>query len=151
MIASTMVLPGCAGTAAEPVLYPVQGRLEADILPNPVVAVSAGDRSWRFPFEVVLRESGGVDIEIEAIRIRVSVAGVPLTSQLWDAQEIRRRGYRTSVPAGGLLQYAFAPVRTISNPLLIEAARGEVEIEIVDLRGNRSSTIVPITVTVEGA
>lgn len=146
-----MTMLGCSGGAPEPATNPIRGRLEAEVLPNPVVAVATGEGSWQFPFEVVLRESGGVEIEIEAIRIRVTVAGIPVSRQLWDSEEIRRRGYGTVLPPGGMLQYAFTPVRAVANAPLLEVARGEVEIEVVDRLGNRSSTVVTIGVTLEGA
>ncbi len=128
---------------------PVQGQLELEIHPNPVVAKPAGPRTWAFPFEVLLRESGGVDIEIEAIHVSVTMGGVPVMRQVWDPEEVRRRGYPTTIPAGGVLHVAFAPRRELANPAILELARAAIAVDVVDRHGRRSTAVHEVTVRLD--
>jgi hypothetical protein len=137
---AVLLLAGCAGVAPETVAVPARGQIEMEIQPNPVRAKRTGEQTWSFPFEVVLREVGGVDIEIEEIRARVTVAGIVVLTQVVDPEEGERRGYDMTIEAGGVLHAAFSPTRQVPDPRLLEMASAELTAIAVDRYGRRSES-----------
>lgn len=148
-VAVSLLLAGCAGVAPETVAVPARGQIEMEIQPNPVRAKRVGEQTWSFPFDVVLREVGGVDIEIEEIRARVSVAGIVVLTQVVDPEEGERRGYDMSIDAGGVLHAAFSPTRQVPDPRLLEMARAELTVLAVDRYGRRSEASRTVRVELE--
>ncbi|HVR44021.1 MAG TPA: hypothetical protein VMS56_11335 [Thermoanaerobaculia bacterium] len=150
LLGAALLAAGCSGALPESPAISVRGRVALEIHPEPIVARRLGADDWQFPFEVVLRETGGVDVEIEAIRVEVRVGGFPLTRQIFDSEEVRRRGYPTIIEGGGVLQLAFAPVRRVADLRLLAFARAEITIEAVDRYGRRSEASRALRVEMEG-
>ncbi len=144
-----LLLAGCAGVAPETSAVAARGQIELEVQPNPIRAKRAGDQAWSFPFEVVLREVGGVDIEIEEIRARVTVAGVVVLTQVVDPEEGERRGYDMTIEAGGVLHAGFAPTRSVPDPRLLEMARAELTVIALDRYGRRSEASRIVRVELE--
>jgi len=141
------LLLACSG-ADEPQLEPRQARLVVDILPNPIVAKPISENVYEFPFEVSLREIGGVEIEIEMLRLDVTMlGGLRVFTSEYGAEEIEKRGYSKVIPAGGNLQYRFVPRRRVTNELLFSAVAAEITVEAIDRVGNRTAAMTKVTVT----
>ncbi|HUF17429.1 MAG TPA: hypothetical protein VMS12_05220 [Thermoanaerobaculia bacterium] len=140
---------GCSGAATEFSAVPIRGRVEFEISPNPIRAIRLEENQWSFPFEVTLRESGGVDVEIETLRLTVTIAGLPVARMIWDGAEIEKRGYSTAIPAGEARQYAFTPVRTVPDERLLTLARADINVAAVDRDGRRSEATRTISVVTE--
>lgn len=148
-LAAILLLAGCAGMAPESVSVPARGVVELEIQPNPVRARRVADQTWTFPFEVVLREVGGVDIEIEEIRATVTIAGIAVLTQVVDPAEAERRGYDMSIDAGGVLHAGFSPTRRVPDARLLEMARAELTVLAVDRYGRRSQASRTVRVDLE--
>ncbi len=133
----------------ESVSVPVRGQIDLDIQPNPVRAKRVDGETWTFPFEVVLREVGGVDIEIEEIRARVTVGGIAVLTQVVDPEEGERRGYDMTIEAGGVLHAGFSPTRAVPDARLLEMARAELTVVAVDRYGRRSEASRTVRVQLE--
>lgn len=148
-VAVSLLLAGCAGVAPETVAVPARGQIEMEIQPNPVRAKRVGEQTWSFPFDVVLREVGGVDIEIEEIRARVSVAGIGVLTQVVDPAEAERRGYDMTIEAGGVLHAGFSPRRKVADARILQMASAELTVIAVDRYGRRSEVSRTVRVELE--
>lgn len=137
---------GCTGTTTEAIAPGPRGALVLDVYPNPVVAKPVGQDVYDFPFEVSLREVGGSEVEIDAIRVEVRLGGLPIFAQTYDETELTRRGFSATVPAGGNVQYRFSPRRTVTTELLFSHASAVVAVSGVDRSGNRAEARATVTV-----
>ncbi|HEU5161842.1 MAG TPA: hypothetical protein VFV54_01735 [Thermoanaerobaculia bacterium] len=149
LFAILLVVSACAGVAPESVTVPARGEIDLDIQPNPVRARRLEGETWTFPFEVVLREVGGVDIEIEEIRATVTIAGVSVLTQVVDPEEAERRGYDMTIDAGGVLHAGFSPTRHVPDARLLEMARAELTVVAIDRYGRRSQANRTVRVDLE--
>lgn len=132
----------------EPQLEPRRGKIAVDIIPNPIVAKPVSGDVYEFPFEVSLREVGGVEIEIETLEIDVTMlGGLRVLSSSYGPEEIEKRGYSKVIPAGGNLQYRFVPRRRVTNELLFTAVTAEITVAAIDRIGNRTEAMTKVTVT----
>jgi hypothetical protein len=149
LLAALLLIAACAGVAPESVSLPVRGQIELEIQPNPVRARRVAGDTWTFPFEVVLREVGGVEVEIEEIRAAVTIAGIAVLTQVVDPEEAERRGYDMTLDAGGVLHAGFSPTRQVPDPRLLEMARAELTVVAVDRYGRRSQASRTVRVDLE--
>src|ERR1041384_3310863 len=89
---------------------PGHGAISMTVVPNPIVATSLGGNMYEFPFEVVLRETGGHPVNITRVSADVYALGsVRVAEESYDAAKINSLGYSTSIPANGERRYAFRP------------------------------------------
>ena len=149
LLAVLLLVSACAGVVPESVSVPARGQIELEIQPNPVLARRVEGETWTFPFEVVLREAGGVDIEIEEIRAAVTIAGVAVFTQVVDPEEAERRGYDMTLEAGGVLHARFSPTRRVPDSRLLEMARAELTVVAIDRYGRRSQASRTVRVDLE--
>lgn len=137
--------PGATQTSAAP----GHGAIALSIVPNPVVAQKVSGSTYDFPFDVVVRETGGHPITISRViaDIYTSVGGIKLGSESYDAAKIQSLGYSTSVPANGELRYHFAPRKNVQDDRLFGGIYGDVRADATDDMGTATSATVRITVT----
>lgn len=137
-ILALVLITACGAVAPERVAPVAGGALLLDIIPNPIVAYPLGGDLFEFPFDVAMREVGGRDIEIDAIRVEIKLKGLPIFAQTFDETELTRRGYPAIVPAGGLVQYRFSPRREVPGELLFDQVSARITISGLDQNGRRS-------------
>ena len=112
------------------------GALSVQVVPNPIVAQPATGDMWTFPFEVIVRETGGSDARVQRVTIRVTAFGsIPVYTDTQEAAEIRGRGYPTDIPANGELRYPFSPTREVPDERLFGGVQAELVVEAVNDRG----------------
>ena len=71
---------------------PLRGRLDLEVQPNPIIAVPVGDNWYELRFDIVMRETGGVDVRIENFTVEaLALRGVPVHSQTYPATFITDR------------------------------------------------------------
>src|SRR5256885_17159479 len=89
--------PGATRTSA----VPGHGAISLSVVPNPVVAQKVSGNTYDFPFDVVVRETGGHPIAIDRVSADIysSLGGIKLGSETYDAAKIQSMGYSTSIPA----------------------------------------------------
>lgn len=115
---------------------PGHGALNVAINPNPIVASRVSGSTFDFPFEVVLRETGGHPVEITRVSANVfALGGIQVGSEAYDAARIRSLGYSTHVPAGGELRYRFSQRRDVPNELLFQGVSADIRVEGLDDTG----------------
>ena len=61
---------------------PGQGAIAIEVVPNPIVAAPVSGSSYDFPFEVVVRETGGRAITVQRVTATVSFSGLTLGQEI---------------------------------------------------------------------
>lgn len=137
--------PGTTQTSSTP----GHGAIALSVVPNPVVAHNVSGNTYDFPFDVIVRETGGHPITIQRVTadIYASVGGIKIGSESYDAAKIQSLGYSTSVPANGELRYHLAPRKNVQDDRLFGGIYGDVRTDATDDTGTPTSATVRITVT----
>jgi hypothetical protein len=126
---------------------PGHGAVAIQIAPNPIVARQVSGDTYDFPFEVIVRETGGHAVEIQRVSATVrGPGGFALGSESWDAARIRSMGYSPSIGANGELRYRFAPRKEVPDDRLFGSVAAELRVEGTD--GTGTPTVATTTVTI---
>ena len=142
-------LAACAsGSGGSSTARPGQGAVSIDIVPNPIVASRVSGNTYDFPFDVVVRETGGRPITITRVSATVvGPGGISLGSETWDASRISSMGYPTSVGANSEVRYHFAPRKEVPDERLFGGVAADLRIEAVDDTGAATSATRRVTIT----
>ncbi len=78
---------------------------------QPIIgAICPGSPPFLVQFRLVVRESGGADVEVREVRLRfVDRAGVTGPDMLLTADDLRRQFDSTRIPAHGSREFPFSP------------------------------------------
>lgn len=147
----TVALAGCGssgGVTSTPAAVPGRGALDIHVVPNPIVATRVSGETYEFPFEVVVRETGGQRVDINRVSANVVALGaLPIASETYDAAKIRSLGFQTSVPANGELRYRFTQRRDVPDDRLFGSVSADLRVDAVDANGNNVDAGTKVTVT----
>lgn len=123
--------------------------MSIEILPNPIVAHAvSGSSQYEFPFEVVVRETGGRPVTVTSVSADLfALGGLKVGSEEWDANKIRSMGYGVDIPAHGELRYRFNPRRDVPDERLFGGVRAELRVDARDDTGATTSASTTVTVT----
>src|SRR4030081_3327276 len=125
---------------------PGRGAIKLTITPNPVVATNVGGNTYEFPFDAVVKETGGHPVTIERVTANVFTAGgIPRATESYDAAKIQSLGFATAIQAKGEIHYHFAPRKDVPDASLFSSIYGDVRIEGIDDNGSRTTTTTTIT------
>ena len=139
----------CAGGRGGPgdSSRPGHGAISIQIVPNPIVAQPVGGDTYDFPFEVVIRETGGRPVEITRVSAEVfALGGIRIAEESYDAARIRSLNYSTSVPANGELRYRFAPRKSVPDDRLFGGVEARIRVEAHDDSGAPATATTSVTV-----
>lgn len=127
---------------------PGHGAISVSIMPNPIVASRVSGSTYDFPFEVVVRETGGRAVDITNVSAIVfGPANIQIASENYDAAKINSLGYATRVPANGELRYRFDPRRDVSDERLFGSVSADIRVEGRDESGTATSAATRVSVT----
>lgn len=127
---------------------PGHGAVSIAVEPNPIVAQAVSGETYDFPFEVIVRETGGRNVDIQRVTATVrGPGGFALGSESWDAARIRSMGYSPSVLANGELRYRFAPRKSVPDQRLFGSVNAELRVEGVDDTGSPTTATTSVTIT----
>jgi hypothetical protein len=148
LLSALLVLGACGGGPQTGVTAaPGAGAVNLTIEPNPIVATHASGNMYNFPFEVIVRETGGRPITVTSVTAELfGPGGISVGQESWDAGRIRGMGYNTNVPANGELRYRFSPRREVPDERLFGSVRATLRVEAVDDQGARTSASIPVGV-----
>jgi len=148
----SIVLSACSsGGTDDPVTSPSQipagrGALEIFVEPNPIVATSRDGDTYNFPFTVRIREIGGVNVEIEEVRMDVLAFGaLNVYSERFGRADIVSRGYSSSVKSGSEIRYSFNPRKDVPDDRLFGQVTAELTAEGRDANGNPVRAVTRVT------
>jgi hypothetical protein len=148
-VLSLIVLAACGGgPQSGTTSVPGRGAIEVQVDPNPIRATQVSGNTYEFPFEVVVRETGGRPVTVTNVTATVhGPGGFEVGRDSWNADRIRALGYATTLPANGQLRYRFAPRKEVPDERLFGSVSAQLTVEGVD-DGNtptRASTVVTVT------
>jgi hypothetical protein len=131
---------------------PGRGAIKLTITPNPVVAMSVGGFTYEFPFDAVIKETGGHPVTIERVTANVFAAGgIPVATESFDSAKIQSLGFATTVSAKGEIHYHFAPRKDVPDAALFTSVYGDIRVEGIDDNGSRTTTTTPVSVKTLGS
>lgn len=138
----------CASRGGQgPVSQRGHGAIAIQIVPNPIVAQKVSGNTYDFPFEVVIRETGGRPVEIARVSAAVyALGGIRVADESYDAAKIRSLGYATWLPANGELRYRFAPRKSVPDDRLFGSVSAELRVEARDDGGTPANATTEVTV-----
>ena len=126
---------------------PGRGAISVEVVPNPIVAMRTSGKMFEFPFDVIVRETGGQAVTVTQVTATVfGPGGMNLGRESWDAARIRALSFRTDIPAHGELRYHFAPRREVPDERYIDTLSAELRVEAVDDSGAATSATTAVTV-----
>src|SRR5438552_7319053 len=124
--------PGTGSTSS----VPGHGAISIQIIPNPIVAMRVSGNTYDFPFEVMVRETGGRPVTVDRVSADVyAVGGIRSASQSYSAADIRNLGYPTSVAANGEVRYRFTPRKSVADERLFSGVYAELHVDATDDTG----------------
>jgi hypothetical protein len=142
------VFVACHGAQSGMTSVPGQGAVALQVTPNPIVAHRVSGNTYDFPFDVVVRETGGRPINVTRVTATVFAAGgITLGQESWDAERIRSMGYATTVNANGELRYHFAPQRDVPDERIFNSLSAELKVDAVDDTNAATSASSAVTIT----
>jgi hypothetical protein len=146
-----VVMTACASVPSSPtktVSQPGHGALSIQVVPNPIVARQVSGETYEFPFDVVVRETGGHPVNITRVSADVrAIAGIRVASESYDAAKIASLGYPTQLPANGELRYHFAPQKSVPDERLFGGVVADLTVEGTDDTGAATTGRTSVTVT----
>jgi hypothetical protein len=126
---------------------PGHGAVSIEVIPNPIVATPVSCNTYDFPFEVVVRETGGRATTVQRVTANVMLnGGLSLARESWDAERIRSMGYNTTLPANSEVRYRFSPRKDVPDERLFGGVSAELKVDATDDTGAATSATTVVTV-----
>jgi hypothetical protein len=146
-VLALVLMSACTSARPGVTSVPGQGVVAIEVIPNPIVATPVSGNTYEFPFEVVVRETGGRAIDVQRITATVSLGGgLTLGRESWDAEQIRALGYDTKLAANSAVRYRFTPRKEVPDERLFGGVVAELKVEAIDDRGMATSATTQVTV-----
>lgn len=148
---SSLLLVAAACSSSSPssgsTAIPGRGAIAIAIVPNPIVAKHVSGDTYDFPFEAVVRETGGRRVNVTRVTATVvGPGGIQLAEESWDDARIRSMGYPTEIAANGEVRYSFNPRKSVPDDRLFSSVSAELRVDAVDDGGARSVAQTVVTV-----
>jgi hypothetical protein len=140
----------CAGGggSSPSVAQPGHGAISIQLIPNPIVATNVGGDRYEFPFEVVVRETGGRSVNVNRVSADVLALGsIRVAQESYDAAKIQSLGYQTNIPANGELRYRFSPRHSVTDERLFGGVEAQLTVDATDDTGTPATARTTVTVT----
>ena len=127
---------------------PGHGAVSIQVVPNPIVATRVSGDTYDFPFDVVVRETGGRPITVTRVSATVfAPGGLNLGGESWDADRIRSLGYNTTINSHAEVRYHFAPRKSVPDERIFGSISAELRVEAVDDTGQTTNATTRVTIT----
>ena len=150
LAALSILIAGCAHQAAQSTSQTGHGAISLTIAPNPIVAepVSGSTSNmYEFPFDIVVRETGGHAMTINSVSMTVYAFGMQVNYDKYDAAQIMAMGIPTNVPANGEWRYHLHPRRGVTDERLFSSITASVRIDATDDTGAATNTATRVSIT----
>jgi hypothetical protein len=135
LLTLSVLVAACAHHAAQSIPRSGHGAISLSIAPNPIVAQPVSGRTanlYEFPFDIVVRETGGHPLTINGVSLTVYAFGLPVNADKYDSAQIAALGFPTDVPANGELRYHLHPRRAVTDERLFSSISAAVRIDATD-------------------
>ncbi|MEO8381268.1 MAG: hypothetical protein ABI779_16540 [Acidobacteriota bacterium] len=141
-------LAACSGSSSDGITsVPGRGAISIQVVPNPIVATKVSGETYDFPFEVVVRETGGRPVTVTNVSVAVNgPLGLNLYEENWDAARIRSMGYNPSLAANSELRMRITPRKEVPDDRLFSSVVAELRVDAVDDGGVSTTATTSVTV-----
>ena len=147
LVLIALLIGACSSAQPGVTSVPGQGVVAIEVIPNPIAATPVSGNTYDFPFEIVVRETGGRPIDVRHITATVSFGGgLTLGRESWDAEHIRSLGYDTRLVANSEQRYRFTPRKEVPDERLFGGVSAELKVEATDDAGTATSATTVVTV-----
>lgn len=127
---------------------PGRGAIAVEVDPNPIRATPVSGNMYEFPFDVIVRETGGHPVTVTSVSATVrGPGGFVVAREDYDAARMGALGYRTHVPANGELRYHFAPRKEVPDERLFGSVSAQLTVEATDEGETATSASTTVTIT----
>jgi len=147
LAALTLLVAGCAHQAAQSIPQSGHGAITLTVAPNPIVAKQVSGSTFDFPFDIVVRETGGHSLSIASLSLTVYAFGMAVNHDRYDAAQIAALGFPTRLPPNGELRYQLRPRRAVTDERLFTSISATVRIDAMDDGGTPASASTTVSVT----
>jgi hypothetical protein len=142
-----LALAGCGGAPPGVTSVPGHGAVAIEVITNPIVATQVSGNTYDFPFEVVVRETGGRPTTVQRVTANVTLGGgLSLARESWDAERIRSMGYNTTLAANSEVRYRFSPRKDVPDDRLFGGVSAELRVDATDDTGTATNATTVVTV-----
>jgi hypothetical protein len=142
-----LTLAACQSPQSGTTSAPGHGAVAIEVIPNPIVATQVSGNMYDFPFEVVVRETGGRTTTVERVTARVTLGGgLTLAEESWDAERIRSLGYNTTLGQNSEVRYRFNPRKEVPDDRLFGGVSAVLKVDARDDTGSATSATTTVTV-----
>jgi hypothetical protein len=145
-LALLLAVAGCNSSNPGPTSVPGHGAISIEVIPNPIVATQVSGNLYDFPFEVVIRETGGRPVTVQRVTATVGLGALELARESWDADRIRSLGYNTTLGANSETRYRFAPRKEVPDDRLFGGVSAQLRVDATDDTGTAASATTSVTV-----
>lgn len=149
IVSLLLLLAACSsGSAPGMTSTPGHGAISIAVVPNPIVAKRVSGTTYDFPFEVVVRETGGHRVDITRVSVTVfAPGGFNVGEESWDAERIRAMGTSTTLAAHSEARYRFSQRKDVPDERLFDGVYAELRVEGVDDTGTATTATTRVTMT----
>ena len=127
---------------------PGHGAISVQVSPNPIAAHHVSGDTYDFPFDVVVRETGGRPVNVSKVTVTVfAPGGFSLGGDSWDADKIHAMGFNTALNANGELRYHFNPRKSVTDDRVFGSITAELRVDATDESGTATSASTVVKVT----
>ena len=131
----------------QPATQPGHGAITVQVAPNPIVAQPVTGNVYDFPFDVIVRETGGRAVNITRVTADVTaLGGIRVAQDTYDAAKINSLGFPTTLAPNGELRYHFAPRRSVPDESLFSGVSAELTVDATDDTSAATSARTTVTV-----
>ena len=142
-----LVFAGCASSSPpDNTSAPGHGAVSIEVIPNPIIATQVSGSTYDFPFEVVIRETGGRPVTVQRVTATVGFGALELGSETWDANRIRSMGYNTTLAANSETRYKFAQRKEVPDDRLFGGVSAQLRVDAIDDTGSAAYATTSVTV-----
>lgn len=145
---SALLLVACNnGPSSGVTSVPGHGAISVRVEPNPIVARPVSGSMYDFPFEVVVRETGGRAVNINRVSVNVVFAGgISVGDESWTAEEIRAMGHNPTLGPHSEQRFKFNPRKEVPDDRLFGGVSAELRVEGTDDTGTATNATTSVTV-----
>ncbi len=135
--------PSTTHTAA-----PGHGAIVLEIAPSPIVAYPVSSSTYEFPFEVIVRETGGSHVTVDRVTVDVfAFDRLRVGGETYDAAQLAQLGYTVSIPAGNERRFKFSPRREVTDDRVFGSLSAQLRVDAHDDTNTPTSATTAVAVT----
>ena len=143
-----LLIAAACSTSAPTTPPPVAGHgaVTIEVLPNPIVATPVSGNMYQFPFEVLVRETGGRAVTVQRVTATVQFGALTLARETYDTAQIRAMGHDPELAPHSQVRFRFNQKREVPDERLFSGVSAELRVDATDDAGTPINATTVVTV-----